>query len=251
MKSFYSAIQFLTIIPVKVGHADEKKLPKAMIYFPLVGLLLGLVLAGTGYLLAGLNFDDFTINTILVVLLIILTGGLHLDGLADTFDGLSGGKDREEMLKIMRDPHIGAMGVLGLITVLLLKISFLSSVSVSLKTGSLILMCVLGRWSMVFAMFLFPYARRIGVAKVFIDAVSYKIFFPASIIALACVIAGWGLRGIVVFGIIAVSAYIIGRFINNRIKGITGDSLGAINELIEVITLFSICILERIDLWKI
>ena len=222
-----------------------------MIYFPLVGLLLGLILAGANGLLSFFNFEPYFINVMLVILLIVLTGGIHLDGLADTTDALLSGKDREEMLEIMRDSRIGVMGTLGLISIILLKIALVSALTVSLKTISLILMCVLSRWSLVFAMFLFPYAREDGKAKLFIQGINFKIFILATMLALISIAGTGKLSGLLVFAISAIGTYIINKFITRKIGGITGDTLGATNELIEIIILFSICILERINLWII
>ena len=140
MKSLWLAIQFLTTIPINIKYKDEKELPHALIFFPFVGLLLGLILAGINHLLFILNFNDLLSNVILIISLILLTGGIHLDGLADTFDALASRKNKEEMLEIMRDSHIGVMGVLSIVSILLLKISVLSSLSPSLKIISLILM---------------------------------------------------------------------------------------------------------------
>lgn len=245
MRSFLLALQFLTIIPVKMKDVEEKKIPGALIYFPLIGLLLGLVLAGMDKLLFILNFEQFIINTILVVLLIVLTGGLHLDGLSDTFDAFLSRKNKEEMLKILRDSHIGVMGVLSLISIILLKIAFLSSINISSKIISLLLMCILSRWSLVFVMFLFPYAREEGKAKVFIQGINFKIFISSTLIALACTIAIWKIKGLFVFIIIAMSSYMIGKFINNKIGGMTGDTIGATSEVAEIIVLFSALILQK------
>src|SRR3989338_5804758 len=138
MSSFLFALQFLTIIPVNIRHIDEKRSAKAVIFFPLVGLFLGLILAAVNNLLLFFKFEGLLINTILVISLAILTGGLHLDGLADTFDALLSRKNKEQMLEIMRDSHIGAMGVLSLISVILLKISLLSTIPLPFKTLSLL-----------------------------------------------------------------------------------------------------------------
>jgi len=245
MRSFLLALQFLTIIPVKIRHLNEQKLSESIIYFPIVGLLLGLILLLANKLLFFLNFESFFINIILVILLLILTGGLHLDGLADTFDAFLSRKDKDEKLKIMRDSHIGVMGVLSLICIILLKIAFLSSINMSVKTIALLLMCTLSRWTLVLSMILFPYARQEGKAKVFIQGINLKIFFLATIITLCSVALVWQLKGLLVFLTTAISAYIMGKFIKRKIDGITGDTLGAINELIEIFVLFSICIIER------
>ena len=245
MKSLWLAIQFLTTIPINIKYKDEKELPHALIFFPFVGLLLGLILAGINHVLFILNFNDFISNVVLVISLILLTGGIHLDGLADTFDALASRKNKEEMLEIMRDSHIGVMGVLSIVSILLLKISVLSSLSPSLKIISLILMCVLSRWALVLAMFLFPYARPEGKAKIFMQGINFKIFSYATTMALCCVIIIGQLKGLCVSGIIVVGVYGIGKLISKKINGITGDTLGAINELTEVLVLLSLYIFER------
>ncbi len=244
MTSLLLALQFLTIIPVKIRNINERKIANSMIYFPLAGLLLGLILTGANYFLSWLNFEPFLINTILVVLLTVLTAGIHLDGLADTTDALLSRKSKEEMLKIMRDSHIGVMGVLSLICVILLKVAFLSSLDVPLKTASLLLMCILSRWSLVWAIFLFPYARDEGKAKLFIQGANFKIFIWATMIVLACVTATLKFKGLFIFAIIALSTYIIGKFISKKIGGITGDTLGATIELAEIVTLLTVCIAQ-------
>jgi adenosylcobinamide-GDP ribazoletransferase len=251
MKSFLLALQFLTIIPIKFKHINEKLMAQSMIYFPCVGFLLGLVLAGINCLLLLLNFPRLSIDIILVVMLIFLTGGIHLDGLADTIDAILSGRKSDEMLKIMRDPHIGAMGVLGIISIILLKISLLYSIGEALKPISLILMCSLSRWSLVFAMFSFPYAREEGKAKVFIQGINPKIFILSTSLTLFLVFASWKFKGLLILFIAAISSYITARFINKKISGITGDTLGMINEITEASVLFGVCILQRWCLWII
>jgi len=246
MKSLLLAIQFLTIIPVKVSDFDEKKLGRTVVYFPLVGLLLGLILLGANNIALFLGFEQWAISIILVVLLIILTGGLHLDGLADTSDALLSGKNKSKMLEIMRDSYIGAMGVLSLISVILLKAAFLSSINAKLIIPSLLLMCILSRWSMVMLMFLFPYVRQEGKATAFIRGINLKAFILSTLIALFCVLLIWNLMGIALMLIAAVNAYLFGIFTKKKIGGITGDTIGAANELIEVVILLAICIIGRL-----
>lgn len=251
MKSFLIALQFLTIILVRLKHVDEKKIADSTAYFPLVGLLLGLILTGADRFLSFLGFEQFFISVILVVLLIILTGGIHLDGLADTADAFLSMKNKEETLRIMRDSRIGVMGVLSLISVILLKIAFLSCLGAQLKISMLLLMCILSRWAMVFSMFLFPYARVEGKAKDFIRGTDLKLFIFSSVITLFCVVKLCGIQGLALSLIIAAIVYVTGRLITNKIGGITGDTLGATNELVETGVLFGICILERIGAWII
>lgn len=242
MKSFLLALQFLTIVPLKIKDVNEKKIAGAMVFFPLVGLILGLALAGINALLFILNFPPLAVNIILVVALVAITGGMHMDGLSDTIDAFLSGKPRDEMLAIMRDSHIGVMGVLSIASVMLLKVGLLISVAAPLKTTALILACVLSRWSSVLAMFLFPYARKDGKARIFIEGMNLKIFALSSITVLVFAFAIWRAKGLVTLLIAAGCAYLIGKFSSRKIGGITGDTLGAAIELTEIITLFAVCL---------
>lgn len=239
MQSFLLALQFLTVIPVRSNAGINKA---TTLYFPVIGLFLGMILAGVNYLLSFTTLEQFSASVVLVILLIILTGGLHLDGLADTFDALLSRKNKSEMLRIMRDPHIGTMGVLGLIGVVLLKISFLASLDFSSKNTALILMCLFSRYAMVLEIFLFPYARDEGKAKIFFEGMNFKIFFWATLISLICAIVILKSKGLIIFILTGVFAFLIGKFIVKKIGGVSGDTLGATNELVEIFVLGSVLI---------
>lgn len=242
MNQFLLAIQFLTIIPVRTRELTwEGNFSGAIVYFPLVGFLLGLILAGLNSFLSSLAFNPFLINVILVCSLAILTGALHLDGLADTFDAFSSGKDRQATLEIMRDPHIGTMGVLSLISVILLKIAVLSSLG-GAKNISLIIMCVLSRWSLMLPIHIFDYARVEGKAKVFFLGLSSTRFILVSLVTLLFSGLIWNWKGLVVFTAALVFSYSFSRFVNKKISGMTGDTLGATLELNEVLILL-ICLI--------
>jgi len=238
MKKFLLALQFLTIIPIKIKSADDKEIADSLIYFPLAGLFIGLALVAINGLLGFFNFPRLATDAILIVSLIAITGGMHLDGLADTSDALLSVRDKDEMLKIMRDPHVGVMGVIGIISILLLKIAFLFSIGPSLVPAGLILMCVLSRWSLVLSLFLFPYARQEGKAKVFSEGINSKIFILATIITFVCALVTAGLKGLIILGIIALFACLISKLVSKKIGGITGDTLGATGEINETFTLF-------------
>lgn len=242
MNSFLLAIQFLTILPLWTKKFSQAKLAGALIYFPVVGLFLGVVLAGLNVCLSALGIFSLAVNIILVIVLVVLTRGIHLDGLADTADAFLSAKGKKEMLEIMRDPHIGVMGVLSLISIMLLKIGLLSSVGTAVKPGVLMLMCILGRWSAVLSIYLFPYARQEGKAKLFIEGMTLKIFIISSIMVIICAYTALNIAGLVVLLIISGCTYIIGRLICKKIDGVTGDTLGAVIELSEVITLLIVCI---------
>ncbi len=238
MKKFLLALQFLTIIPIKVKSVDDKEIADSLIYFPIAGLFIGLALTGINGLLGFLNFPRLATDAILIVSLIAITGGMHLDGLADTSDALLSVRNKDEMLQIMRDPHIGVMGVIGIISILLLKIAFLFSLDPALVPAGLVLICVLSRWSLVLALFLFPYARQEGKAKVFSEGINSKIFILATIIVFVCALVTAGLKGLLILGIITLCACLINKLIIKKIGGITGDTLGASVEINETLTLF-------------
>ena len=167
-----------------------------------------------------------------------------MDGLSDTADAFLSGKSKEEMLEIMRDPHIGVMGVLSLISSILLKIGLLSSISAITKPAALILMCILSRWAVVMVMYLFPYARQEGKAKLFMQGLNLKIIIVSLIVVLVSSFSIWGLKGWLVLLIISGCAYLINKTIAGQIGGVTGDTLGATIEIMEVVVLLTVCITQ-------
>ncbi|MCX5697831.1 MAG: adenosylcobinamide-GDP ribazoletransferase [Candidatus Omnitrophica bacterium] len=248
MAPLWIALQFLTIIPIKIKQFDERKIAYSIMFFPIVGLLLGLVLSGVIFISLWLHLGEVSLTIFLVVLLVALTGGMHLDGLADTADALLSRKNKDEMLRIMRDSHIGVMGVLSLVCILLLKIALIYSLALSVKIVSILLMCMLSRWAMALAMYVFPYSRQEGKARLFIQGMNLKILAFATIGTLALAVIIWQLKGLALMVVIALSTYLIGKAIQKKIDGITGDTIGAINELTEVLVLFAILIIERV--WR-
>jgi len=238
--SFLLAIQFLTVIPLRVKNVNERKIARSMLYFPLAGLLIGMALVGLNAVLIALHFYELPAAIILVVALAALTGGMHLDGLSDTFDGLMSGRSREKCLEIMRDPHSGAMGVISIVCAVLLKTGLVFSLPPQDKPAALIFMCVLSRWSLVEAMFFFPYARSEGKAKTFTAHMSRRIFFMATGVTLFIAIMLWQLNGLLLFMLAGFSAWLFSKLISRKIGGITGDTLGAVCELNELTILFFI-----------
>ncbi len=249
MKKILLALQFLTVIPLGMKNSEEKDFSGSLVYFPVIGLFIALILAVGLRIFQSLGFPDLTLSLFLVVLLVIITGGIHLDGLADTTDGLYSRKEKDETLAIMRDPHIGTMGVLAVVCVLLLKVALFYSLVDPLKIRGLFLMCLLSRWSMVMLIYLFPYARKEGKAKAFIEGVNLNIFLLATGITGLSASLIWKIKGLILWVIIAACTFIIGKLTAKKFGGITGDVLGATNEIIEVICLFLIYLLGGIKLW--
>ena len=207
MNGLRSAISFLTILPLAPRNAPNS-MASARGWFPLVGLLLGLILAGVDILRmlmlqAGSSgwhggyaplpatypvFPDYTIllwSVLLVVILVALTRALHLDGFMDSCDALLGGFDRERRLAILRDPNVGAFAVIGVVCLLLIKvltiaelppailvppgIAVLPPEGWSVRIPMLLLFPCLSRWAMLLTMELYPYVRSNGIGTAFFD----------------------------------------------------------------------------------
>jgi adenosylcobinamide-GDP ribazoletransferase len=208
-----------------------------MIWFPVVGLLMGLFLWGayTGLLLV---FPILVSAAILLALLVIATGGLHLDGLADTLDGLGGGKDRQQSLHIMKDSTLGAFGVIGLILILLLKFALFLALAEKGPIQALLVFPILSRWSMVCLAYLSPYARpEGGLGEAMTDLVTGRHLLFASLLAAMLTLLVFSLRGLLALGVVAGFTWLVSWYCSRRLGGITGDVLGALNELNEVLTL--------------
>ena len=242
MRSLLIALRFLTRFPVGKYPKDKKRLGKSMTYFPIVGLILGgiLVLVNWGFsiLLAPLVADALTI-----IVLIILTGALHIDGLVDTIDGLAGGKSKEEILKIMRDSRVGAFGIVGVVSLIMLKLVLLHEIPLQIKKEAILLFPVIGRWAMVIASSLSVYARKEGTGKAFVDYCGRKELVMGSLFTLIIVGGLLKILGLELFFFILALTLLLTRFISKRIGGLTGDTLGAVNEIMEVGSLFILFLL--------
>ena len=169
---------------------------------------------------------------------------MHLDGLADSCDGL-GGSTPEKRLEIMKDSHTGAFGVVGVSLLLLVKFAAIVSLS-GWDWETLVLAPVLGSWAMVLAISFFPYARKEGIGKAFKQGSTIIKFIIASIITLAAAIllAGWW--GIAVMAIICLVTLLAGVFFKSRLGGLTGDTYGAIKEVNEAVVLIVMPVLLSI-----
>ncbi len=237
MRKFLAALQFLTIFPVRTNEMKEEELGESMAFFPVIGLLIGISTAILNYFLSHLMSENL-VNIFLIIWIVIVTGGLHLDGFADTCDGIfSWRSDKNEILKIMRDSRIGTMGVLGIFIILLLKYELLSNISGREKYIALIIMPVFGRFSQTVSAFALPYARETSGAASFIRHLNIKTIIFSSILFLIITTPVWFPK---VFLIDLVSLIILVPlllFFSKKLGGVTGDVLGAINEVVEIIVL--------------
>jgi len=231
---FAAAFRFLTIIPLPGSlGTTEDELAGATPFFPLVGLLLGCIVVPIVWLLH-LLLPPLVTAVLITLVLLAFSGGLHLDGLADTADGFFSSRPKEKILEIMRDSATGAMGVIALVILLLLKVACLSSLDANLLPVVL-LMPLAGRTAILLMMALLPYARpQGGLATLFYSRRSkmvalWSLVFFAAVAWLAAGVQG----GMVVLAVVLL-VVLFGWFCRLKIGGATGDTLGAACELAEV-----------------
>jgi len=235
MKPLLAAFRFLTILPLGRRADGPDALAGSILFFPLVGLLIGAAaMAADG--LARMLLPTLPVTVCTVLLLIGISGGLHMDGLADTADGFGSARPRERVLEIMRDSRIGTMGVIAVVAAILLKVAFLDAVPLSLRMQAILLMPVAGRCAMVWSMARLPYARpEGGLASAFLQKTSALHAAWALLFLLACGAgtAGWpGLAAAVAVPVVLSGWHWICR---RRIGGFTGDTLGASCEMAEIV----------------
>jgi adenosylcobinamide-GDP ribazoletransferase len=233
------ALTFLTKLPWPWrGPADKAALARSLFWFPWVGALLGLGFWGAW---SGLHrvLPAPAAAALLLVLTVWITGGLHLDGLADTADGLAGSRDPAESLRLMKDSRVGTFGVLSLILALLLKFSlFLSLAAPASGAKALVLYPVVSRWGMVLLAYLSPYARpEGGLGQAMTLGVNPRILAGASLSAAVLALLILGAPGLALFAAAGALVWLGSLYFQKRLGGITGDVLGAANEILEVLIL--------------
>ena len=242
---FLVALRFLTIIPLPWHReASAIEIGRSVIYFPLVGLFLGLILVGLDQLL-GLVLPLFLVNALLIIAMVILTGALHLDGFIDTCDGVMVRSSAEERLSVMADSRVGSFGTIGACCLLLLEFAALSSITESGRVPALLLMPVLSRWAMVYAIFAFPYAKEVGTGQAFKQQANWQRFAIATAMTLLISLALCGLSSLALMAAIWLIVFGVAAFFKLRLAGLSGDTYGAINELAEVLVLILLPLLAK------
>jgi len=238
MKYFLCALTFLTRIPIPAkGIEQPEDFKKSIYFFPVIGLIIGGVLAGSYYLLAKIFPQPIT-AALLLFIYVLLTGGLHLDGLIDTVDGIYGGRSREHRLEIMKDTHPGAFGVLGAIVILLIKYSIYTQLSSELLV-ILMAASVMGRQAMVWVQIFYPYARKQGLGMLFSNYGSVPIFGVTTGITIAILFLLAQINGLYIFLICSIILFILASWLSHLLGGLTGDTYGASCELIEISALLT------------
>lgn len=241
--SFLAALKFLTILRGRRQRAvAPEELARSTGYFPLVGIIIGLILAGSYWLLQFI-LPPNVVRGLLLVGAVVLSGGLHLDGFIDTFDGIGGHKNTEARWEVMRDSRAGSFGIVGVFLLLLVKYFALSSVPDSLMIPTLILMPTVSRWAMVYSIFAHPYARPSGLGTIFKEGTDWRKFLIATAIALAVAIPLFRVAGLVIMLGTWLTALAMASYLKGKFAGLTGDTYGAINEVAEVAVLILVCLL--------
>lgn len=245
MRRFLIALQFLTIFPVKIRKDLKKEdFGKSLIYFPFIGMLIGLFLVLILYLFAFLPH----LTTIVVILIasIVITGGMHLDGFADTCDGFYAGRSKEEILAIMRDSRIGTMGVIGIFCLLLLKFALLASIQENILWKPLIMMPLFARWVQLLLCYISKYAREEGKARFFIEYADWKSVIFGSLFSLGIFLLLTELKGLILFFLSTIAVFLFMCYVKKRLGGMTGDTIGATSEIAEVALLLFFVVYENL-----
>ena len=234
MKRLLAAVRFLTILPIPGRYgAEEKNLAGSAPFFPVVGLLLGALAAMVAWG-ASLVAPPMLASAAVVVLLLSFSGALHLDGLCDTADGLLSARPRERALEIMKDSHVGSMGVVAVVCVLLMKFASLASLQQECLWPATFLMPLAGRCAMVMHMALLPYVRSGGLGSVFYTNRRYLAAIEALAVLLVACWMLFGMDGWIVAAVSITMVLCLAVYFRRRIGGATGDTFGATCEIVEI-----------------
>ena len=187
MKRFISILQFMTRIPINIDTGFDEEFHKTITYFPLVGLVLGVLIYIIG-LVSGIFFDSFITSIIVTLALVILTGGLHIDGLGDTFDAIYSYRDKERMLEIMKDSRLGTNSLLAIMFLILLKIGFIYSIINNSLLWTVIFMPVVARLGVIVMMYKTVTPRENGMGNLFIGKASTSMFTIAILYTIILII---------------------------------------------------------------
>ncbi len=250
IKSFLLQLMFLTRIPVPVKIKFEDKIfAKGVVSAPVVGLIIGFMI-GCVYSFVNMTGKQLPAILMAVAAEIIITGGLHLDGLADTFDGIFSNRPKEKILQIMKDSRIGTNGAISLIFIICSKIALLFSLHSGYILEYLFIMPVISRMNIAWTTGLSHYARKEGMAGAIIKYTGPREIAIASGIAVILCAIFLKLAAVFVIPILIIFVFLFTRYVEKKIRGITGDTIGAVIELSEVVFLFVMLIYEAVFIYN-
>lgn len=246
MRLLLIAVQFLTIIPLPFRfHCEKDDMGRSTAFFSVVGLAIGGLLAGTNWLISPWLPRPLC-DALLVTLLALVTGALHLDGLADVCDGLAARGSRERFLAVMKDSQVGAVGAVGLVLGILLKWQALVAVPVEFKWQALLLFPALARFGQVLTLAGARHARQDGLGASIAQGTGAVTLLAAFFTVVS---AAWyllGLQGILPLVAVCLSTFAGRVFFQRKLGGLTGDTIGCLSELNEILALVAISLLPQI-----
>jgi len=237
IRPLLTAIQFLTILPVRLNsNPSDQEVGRSLIYYPVVGFIVGALLVLFAAILE--EAPVMIVSALLLSAWVILTGGLHLDGLADCADAMVGGLgDKQKTLDILKDPYCGPAGVIGIVLVLLIK--FVALVTVVEKGGiaPLLITPVVSRTVIPILFFTTSYVRPNGLGSIIASQRPDRLVILVSCLVISLVIMFIESSGLVLILIAVCVLTIFRAWALRRIGGITGDVAGALIEILEVVIL--------------
>ena len=234
------ALQFLSSLPIRLpGMPEPQQLGRSLLFYPLVGLLFGVILWVLNLALTGAPL--LLHAALLLTVWVLLSGALHLDGLADSADAWLGGfGDRERTLTIMKDPRSGPIAVVTLVLVLLLKFCALLALIEQGHAAFLIIVPLLGRAALLGLFLTTPYVRAGGLGQALADHLPRRAgWWVLGASALGCLLIG-GVKAIVALVVALVGFVWLRRVMMRRLGGTTGDTAGALLELLEMVVLVGV-----------
>ncbi|GAC1470157.1 MAG: adenosylcobinamide-GDP ribazoletransferase [Isosphaeraceae bacterium] len=236
------ALSFLTVIPIRFSRDEvsEADLAASRYAYPLAGGAFGLVLAGLSWGLSRIGAGPEVTAFFLIASGVTLSGGLHLDGLADTADGLFLPGDWTRRLAVLRDPRVGSFGVIALILVLLGKYAALSAMVGPGRSWAVLCASVVGRSLVLVSAGLAGYARPEGTGRILVEATTFRDAMGGLVIVLIVGATCRGMQGVLASALALGFCFLLTRLARQRLGGLTGDILGAVVETGELIFLLSL-----------
>lgn len=252
LKNFITALQFLTIVTVRKDHKiEEGDMAKSIVYFPVVGFLIGVLLVNADKIFALIALPQTIATFLLVIMTVLITRALHIDGLADTLDGLMGGYDHSSRLAIMKDSRLGTAGAIGIVFSLFMKYLCLNNLFESDRIVALLVSPVLGRWAQTLMISNAEYGRENGMGRAFVGHLRSSGMAATSAVAIglsAFVVVRLDLHSVILFFVLICGVLLLTwlgkRYLVRKLGGVTGDAIGAMSELNEVLVLILFVILS-------
>ena len=242
LRSFLLILTFLTRIPMKISfEIREEEFHRGIIYMPLIGGIIGVVLGGVGYLLQFL--DPLILAVILWMIYLWFTGGLHLDGLSDLSDGIFSNRQGEDLRRIIKDSHIGAFGVIAIVVNILLTVALFSY----LEPAYIILGPLLSRSGVLFAMGFSSYPKnQQGLGKGVIESTGLRTLLMSTLLPAVIILLFYPTVIFLPFLLIFLGGLLLAKWITTKLGGLTGDGIGFIIEVLQPLSLFLIYLLNQL-----